>query len=50
MFGPSGGGCLVLVVVAPVSQWWWSVSPEFFWPKYHIWFFLSTMVTILLTF
>ena len=31
-FSGGGRGCLV-VVVAPVSQWWWSVSPRVFLAK-----------------
>ena len=47
-----GRGCLVVVVVvmAPVSQWWWSVSPRVFLAKIPFLVFLITMVTILRNF
>ena len=53
-FSGGGRGCLV-VVVAPVSQWWWSVSPRVFLAKIPFFFgggghFLITMVTILQNF
>ena len=47
--GRGGGGCLVVVIVMVVLflSGGGLLVIEFFWPKYHFWLFLITMVTIL---